>query len=307
MADLKNMILEVLLTPLKIYRSMQLMTSNVKTAKYEHQLAIVSIIKNEGNYIEEWVRYHQLVGVGKIYLYDNGSTDSTKDILRPYVDSGLVEIIDFPGVKRQRPAYIHALNRLRHKCKYVAFIDADEFLKPCHNGDNMVELLDKILAQDSHAGGVALNWRMFGSSHLEDRTLGKEAKGVIESFLYRAAPNKKGNNCVKTILRPEFAYYFESVHYPLYVYGYHSIDENGHIVKAWHNEIDEPQVARINHYFTKSKAEWIKRRSLGMADNKTKKRSLDEFEAHDNNDIFDDSMLYYANILNQVKTPTNGK
>lgn len=53
-------------------------------------LAIVAIIKNEGQYIEEWLRYHIVAGVQKFFLYDNDSSDNTREILEKYIRAGYV-------------------------------------------------------------------------------------------------------------------------------------------------------------------------------------------------------------------------
>lgn len=45
---------------------------------FKHEIAIVAIAKNEGLYLKEWIEYHKLVGVTKIYFYDNESEDNTK-------------------------------------------------------------------------------------------------------------------------------------------------------------------------------------------------------------------------------------
>ena len=61
------------------------------------------------------------------------------------------------------------------------------------------------------------------------------------------------------------------------------------------------QQIKINHYFTKSREEWVRRRSMGKADtrNRNNVRTMEEFYMHDNNDIYDDSMLYYVKKMKQ--------
>lgn len=132
-----------------------------------HQFGICVIVKNEGRYIAEWLRYHQVAGVDVVYLYDNGSTDDTAERIRPFVESGFVEYTIFPGAGRQLDAYNDCLRRHRWGCKYIAFIDADEFLFKMDRDADLVSIVDSIMALDPEAGGVAVNWRMFGSSGLE--------------------------------------------------------------------------------------------------------------------------------------------
>lgn len=259
-----------------------------------HQFGICVIVKNEGRYIAEWLRYHQVAGVDVVYLYDNGSTDDTAERIRPFVESGFVEYTAFPGAGRQLDAYNDCLPRHRWDCKYIAFIDADEFLFKMDADADLVGIVDSIMGLDPNAGGVAVNWRMFGSSGLEHMpTRG----GVLDSYLWRASEGMASNRCIKTVVDPRRAFEFHHVHYPKYFEPYHSISETGERVDGWEYRNDHIEKLRVNHYFTKSKDEWVERRSLGMADFSNRKRGLDEFYAHDKNDIYDNSMLPYVEVM----------
>lgn len=275
-------------------------------AKYRHEtlsdscnLAIAAIIKNEGKYIEEWIRYHIAVGVQKFYLYDNGSTDNTKEVLDKYIEAGIVELTYYPGVAKQLPAYNDAIKRHRSECKYIAFIDADEFLFSCDKQKNVCQNILDLMGKYPSAGGLAINWRMFGSSGFESKPV---CGGVLDNFLYRAVEDGRGNACIKTVVNPRKVFRFKHVHYPTYIYGVHSIDEDGAIVEGWKHTKKNIKTVRINHYFTKSKEEWIERRKQGKADYKDplNVRSLDEFYLHDNNDIYDDGMLFYVEKMKQL-------
>ena len=270
---------------------------------FAHRLGIAAIVKNEEPYIEEWVRYHHLIGVDRFYIFDNGSTDRTLAILRCLADEYSLELIDFPGAKQQIPAYNYAIRYFKEECKYLAFIDADEFI--VFRGDDLFGFVDNIIQSGKRIGGLAVNWRMFGSSGHETKPDGL----VIENYLYHANPGGPGNDCVKNIVNPRAVYRYNHPHYPTYYPFLHSVDENGRIVKEWRNEIGETGKIQINHYFTKSKEEWIQRRSLGKADTGGM-RTLEEFYQHDNNDIYDDSMLRYAEaIKREMKhdTETSGE
>jgi len=58
-------------------------------------LAIAVIAKDEGRYIKEYIDFHLMVGVDRIYFFDNESTDNTREVLKPYIDSGKVIYIFF--------------------------------------------------------------------------------------------------------------------------------------------------------------------------------------------------------------------
>ena len=253
-------------------------------------LAIVAIAKNESDYIAEWVAYHKAVGIDRIYLYDNDSTDNMKGCIQKFIDDGFVIYNQIHGSCQQFPAYCKGLWDYGHECKYMAFIDCDELLTPVHFGDKITDILDHLFTQFPKAGGVLVNWCMYGSSHLEKRPEGL----LIDNFVYRANIGKKGTDVTKTILRPECALMWDHPHYPVYRIGFYSIDTIGKKNYSFWNDIKEYKLLQVNHYFTKSKEQWIKRRSQGKADlGSTDTRTLEEFYAHDNNDILDESAKKY--------------
>ena len=260
------------------------------------QLSIVAIAKNEGNYIREWVAYHKVLGIGHIYLYDNESTDNTIDCIRDFIDSEFVTLIDFPGQKMQLKAYNDALKRWGGINRYMAFIDCDEFLV-IDKDKLIIDVFDEIAVSVANVGGIALNWKMYGSSgHIH-----KPAGLVIESFQYRAdTANGKGTECVKTVVIPSRVVKFAHPHYPVYKLGYYGVSTSGKVVPEWNNAISHYDKIWINHYFTKSLEEWKTRRSLGKADLGTEnKRTIQEFYEHDNNDIYDCCAL---NKIDDIKS-----
>lgn len=258
-------------------------------------LSVVSIAKYEAPYIKEWVEYHLLQGVDRIYLYDNESPDNMCEILEPYIQSGRVVYTLIPGRARQLDAYNDAVRRFKFKTKYMAFIDCDEFLVVEQGNRSLAETVDSIIRANWRCAGLAVNWRMYGSSGYEKKPDGL----VTENFLYRGDGNSKGSDCIKTVANPRLIKEYCHVHYPTYYRGLYSVNENGQRVDGWSNPCGNTKKIRINHYFTKSKQEWIERRSRGKADttDQEDKRSLQEFEQHDHNEIYDPIMLPYVDNL----------
>ena len=68
-------------------------------------MTIACISKNEGPYLKEWIEYHKMLGVDRIFFYDNESSDNTQDVLSTYIDSGYVEYHEIKGVGMQLAAY----------------------------------------------------------------------------------------------------------------------------------------------------------------------------------------------------------
>ena len=92
-------------------------------------LAICAIFRNEAPYLQEWIEFHRLAGIEKFHLYQNRSDDNFETVLRPYIDEGLVELIDWPREPPcQMEAYADFISRHSGEPWWVAFIDCDEFL-----------------------------------------------------------------------------------------------------------------------------------------------------------------------------------
>lgn len=259
-------------------------------------LAIAAIARNESESILEWVAFHRLMGVRNIILYDNDSDDGMKALLQPAIDEGFVLYHEIHGKKQQHNAYNDALARYGARYAFMAFIDCDEYLMPEERGASIPQILEEIAAKDPCIGGVAVNWCMYGSSGYKTAPDGL----MTEKFVHRAPTQTgRGNDCVKTIVIPSRVRRFRHSHFPEYVFGFYGADCSGYPVKDAFNPIKAYAGLRINHYFTKSLAQWIKRRALGKADDDGV-RSLEEFEQHDNNEVYDPSAAQYAEALKKA-------
>ena len=177
---------------------------NEDSALFKYELAIVAILKNEAPYIKEWIDYHLLAGVEHFYLYDNDSDDNLKEVLKPYIDKGIVDYDFISGKCAQMAAYNKSIQNYKFDCRYIAFIDADEFIFP-QAEKSIKDILNEILNENKIAAGLTVNWHMFGSSGHEKADLNH---GVLERFLYRTSddfigPSKDGGNAlIKTIVNP---------------------------------------------------------------------------------------------------------
>lgn len=129
-------------------------------------LSLTVIVKNEAEYIIEWLEYHRMVGVKHFYIYDNDSTDNLFEKLSLYIKSNIVTYIKWPGQVQQLAAYYDALNRYKYETKYMGFIDADEFLVPVSN-EYLPAIIEDIFGENEKAGGIGVNWRNYGSSFHE--------------------------------------------------------------------------------------------------------------------------------------------
>jgi len=259
--------------------------------EFKYDLTFTAIVKDEALYIEEWIIFHLLVGVKKFYIYDNGSKDNTYDVLKKYIDLGIVEYKYLPGKNMQLFSYMHSIYNHKNETKYMGFIDADEFVFPVID-ENLIDVIDPTI-NEYNASGIGINWRMYGSNNNINRVEGL----IIENYRQRALDSFDPNKHVKTICNPRNVLFFRTPHNPIYFRG-NNIDENGKIITGPFNYNGTCNKLRINHYFTKSVEEYVIKMNRGRADS-YRKRDMSDFYRHDKNDIYDYIMEKYVNLIKE--------
>jgi len=265
----------------------QVIHSDTKT-NFKHTLSISAIMKNEGAYIKEWLDYHILVGVQKFYLYDNDSTDNTVEILKPYIDKGIVEYTFFPGKCKQQLAYIDCVNKHAQDTKWMAIIDLDEFLVPVHHKT----LIDFLNTLPSNFAQLIVAWVQYGSSGHKHKQ-----PGLLMENYKRHADKSWG---IKSIINPRLALKLTNPHQQM-VAGF-TINEDGKKVGRIHQSaygLVPHNKLRCNHYVTKSFDEYVARMNQGSATSQlsTEYRSIEKFNWYDRNEIYDDIMDKYIDRL----------
>ena len=261
-----------------------------KTTKFPNELCIGAIMKNEGPYLKEWLDFHILVGVTKFYLYDNDSTDNTCEILKPYIERGIVEYNYWPGKAMQLPAYLDILDKHTYDTRWLALIDLDEFLVPVQH-DTIPEFLHTL---PQNFAQLIVTWVIYGSSgHIH-----KPAGLVTENFKRHAAKTWG----IKSIINPRLLIDYKCLH-ANFVAGW-TIDNNGKKL-GYINQSKNPPAynkLRCNHYYTKSYDEYIARLNRGSATTETTQsyRGPEKFKQYDRNEIYDDVMDRFIPKLKQM-------
>lgn len=290
------------LIPIKIYRKacrgiLQLgirnyknIISSDKTRHFKYNLSITSIMKNEGRYLKEWLDYHILVGVNKFYLYDNESTDNTTEILKPYIEQGIVDYVYWPGKNQQSITYVDSLKRHKQETKYMAIIDLDEFIVPVN-----YYTVPEYLATLPDFAQLVIGWEQYGSSGYKHAQPGL----LIEN--YKKHADKSWG--IKSIVNPRLVTSITNPH-AHNVAGF-IIDENGkklgRIIQTEKRNITTNKI-RCNHYVTKSFDEYIARMNQGSATTQlsTEYRSIEKFKWYDRNEVYDDIMDKYIDALKKT-------
>ncbi len=261
-------------------------------------LGLVLIEKNEGRYLPEWIEYHKAVGISRFFIYDNGSTDNTRQVLQQYIDEGIVTYSWCPGEALQYPAYADALDRFRYEVKYMGFIDTDEFILPV-KGDNVPVLVEELFNKHKDAGGIVVSWRIFGS----EGRIKDDGKPVIGTFFHRAENSFWQHQHIKSICNPRITVTPLGPHHFEYLPGYYAFNERGTKIDGPYDLSGEDQdcaMLQINHYYVKSREYYYKvKMKRGFADFTGSTYEDTYFDINDRNEIEDSRMLRFLPIVRQ--------
>lgn len=160
-------------------------------------ITIVAIAKNEGRYITEWLAYHLALGVNKIIVFCNDSTDDmVEKLTRLAKGDTRIEWIDWPSMSKPSPqltAYNEAVKMV--KTKWISFIDIDEFIVPTEK-DSIISWLETI---PDDVASVHINWRGFGSGGVSDSNYDM----VTRTFMRCSVKGWGNNRHFKTVARTQ--------------------------------------------------------------------------------------------------------
>ena len=221
-----------------------------------YSVSICAILKDERfDYLKEWILYHILIGVDHFYLYDNESARPVLNDIRRMGLEKIVDVLPWPGIKKQLAAYAHCLEQHGADSTWMAFIDLDEFI--VIKNHPTIQLL---LSDYMDYAGLALNWAYFGTSGHEKRPNGLQ----IENYVQRYPLAHQVNRHIKSIIRPEFVLGPATPHHFVYAPGNFCVNEAHYPVvgpffpASW-------DLGQVNHYFFRSRQDFAEKIARGRA------------------------------------------
>lgn len=219
---------------------------------------ICAIFRNETLYLKEWILFHDIVGVSKFYLYNNFSDDNYLEVLQPFIDRGLVELIEWPHPKpSQFAAYQDHISKHSGEKVWVSFTDCDEFLfSPKY--DTVSEALSTF---PDTWGALGVNWMCFGAGGQEYYS----PEPVIERFTWRDHALNPVNNHIKSVIRMNQGVSTGPTPHHFNV-GCGTFSEVGELLNSPFTSKHSSDILRLNHYSSKSRGEWLKRSENGKPD-----------------------------------------
>lgn len=262
--------------------------------------SVLTIVKNEARYIQEFILFYQATGADRIYIYDNDSSDHLMDVIEPYIQSGLVIYTKWPGEVVQTAAYRDAFRRTAQCTKWMAVVDADEFLYSPKG--NMKEQLRQYEAFP----GVCANWITFGPNGHE-----KRPEGLVMDNYTKALSWESVVNChVKSIVQPARVACMYHTHYAVYKHGEYAVDEEKVPVDHTHSYIpvdgraftekNKREIFRINHYVTRSMEDLLEKCSRGCGDQTGNKKIEGYTRMFEGPQVEDYTIKPYADMVRRM-------
>jgi hypothetical protein len=279
------------------------------------QVTAVSMMKDEGPFVIEWVAHHLAVGFTDLVVYTNDCSDGTDDMLIRLEDLGLAHhrrnaIPE--GIRPQPSALNYAQDEpVVQNSDWVMVFDADEFLSIRYGDGTLDDLLTATKAQD--ANGIVVTWRIFGSGGVVDWSRAP----VTEQYLMAAPTTWNKGWGVKTLFTFDADYWKLGIHRPKmktrhiktafpdsvkWLTGSGRVMEDYFKFRGWRSitrTIGYDWV-QLNHYAVKSVDSYAIRKMRGNVNNKKDKYNSDYWSLQDRNEVRDDTMLRYTARRNEI-------
>ena len=223
---------------------------------------VIATVRNEGVNLLEWIAHYRVIGFETIFVYSNGNTDRSEDLLDALARADVINLcwnVVPDHLSPQMKAYRHALwiNSEVAKHEWAFPLDADEFLIPCVDGEPAARVGDwlDVIDQRHSPSAISVNWKWFSGDGCFEKSQGL----CVERF--RQAKPSSG---VKTAFKLRDAVDIWNSHAPILRTNGLQINGDGDPIKA--GSCGCPPVFRygqVNHYWNKSFEEFFIRKHRG--------------------------------------------
>lgn len=279
------------------------------------QVTAVSMMKDEGPFVIEWVAHHLAVGFTDLVVYTNDCSDGTDDMLIRLEELGLCHhrrnVI--PEGIRPQPSALNYAQAEPVVCNsdWVMVFDADEFLSIRYGNGTLDDLIGAAKAQG--ANGIVVTWRIFGSGGVVDWSRAP----VTEQYLLAAPQTWNKGWGVKTLFTFDPEYWKLGIHRPKmktrhiktefpdqvkWLNGSGREMEDYFKFRGWRSITRTVGYdwVQLNHYAVKSVDSYAIRKMRGNVNNKADKYNSDYWSLQDRNEVRDDTMLRYTEARNRL-------
>ena len=213
---------------------------------------ILTIIKNEHQYLEEWIDYHIKLGIDHLFIFQDIDSLSHSYITDKYDKVSLFDVgILLNDEEMQRVLYLKKTHN--GNPQHIYFKNGLSYIKDnydydwCYVIDNDEFLPSINLTQYQDYDAIVLPWKCYGANGLINKPDYKD-KGVIDTYTEE----------VKGFVPASYSTSLNKTCYNLTKYN-HNFYYNNHIPNICCNYI-KLEDTYIRHYITKSWEEYVWKR-----------------------------------------------
>jgi len=232
-------------------------------------------VRDDNDYLDEWITYHLAIGFEHIVIYDHRSRVPVK---AEWGD--LVTVLRLDRDSLFEPEFIHNYTLKNFPSYWMAHMDVDEFLVMFEEKD-----IKKFMVRFEGNGALGVPWSFYGSSGHQT----KPETNVKDSYLWRRPDEPMW---IKSIINTQYCKHIDDPHRGIYT-------------RSAVNELQEPisgavcdsprAFIKINHYFTRSLEEYMRKMARGTGNPNTPPRPLSWFyENQEWSTIYDDVLKDYG-------------
>lgn len=240
---------------------MQKLEKEEEKIQYKYFLSMLTIVRNENDYLEEWIRYHiEELGFEHFYIYDNESSVPVRTYLEEnnfkYLDK--LTIIDWQTSENsQQDSHNDFLEKYSTETKWVFPADPDEYIVLKEEGKSLRTFLE----ENSKYSSVQCLWKCFNANGYTDKNDEPDMVRFTQEVKWNYGVNK-GKYFAQSNRINNFTNYVPNPRYDT-----DTLNFKSDTVKDFF---------QLNHYYTRSYEEWVEKINRGTCVPYAK-RSYSEF------------------------------
>ena len=238
--------------------------------RQQFYLSIGLLIKDENEYLQEWIEHHLNLGVEHFFIYDNLSTTKIEDTVQ---NLGLLKYCTIKRVSKdsypslQKDVYKECIQQHKDHTKWLGFLDTDEFIEV--NGNS--SFIDFLKKYENRFDALWFPWKTFNANGHITKPSGKVQDNfttIHNKFPTSFPMNGKGFYIVSNIdPAAAHAHFIPS-----------SFGRNKHGILRRNIRLPKEDMIYIRHYYTKSFEEWCEKMRRGSCDPKNLRAAKEFFE-----------------------------
>ena len=117
--------------------------------EFSNEIIMSTVVKDEDNYIKQWIQYHKNLNVNRFIIYDNSTMNTLDKVLKQYINDKTVVLIKWTYTFTfQQPQQNHSIHTFKNS-KYIGLLDIDEYLNPQQNYTNIDTLFNDLIINNT--------------------------------------------------------------------------------------------------------------------------------------------------------------